>query len=311
MVRLALKIFTQGGIYLWNCEEIAKNVDEMIYKSTTSISPDVKELLEKAVVEETSETAKSMLQAMLENEKMAGEKVKPVCQSPGFPTVYVSFGDKSLPGCDLRKLWGEAIIRGTNRQLLRPSMVHPLTRENPGDNSGIGVPNFEFDYVPDQEFLEMVVSFKGCGAELANAMQIFTVAKLEKGTDYSGLKRWVLDTVIKGGGKPCPPAAIGIGLGGQMDVACKLARKAVSVRRWDDVNPDPLYGRLEKELYEAVNSLGIGPAGTGGRTTLLAVKIEGVSTHTAIAPAAITFHCWTARRTGIRMYLDGRVETIL
>lgn len=296
---------------MWSVESMGKIVDDMIYRSTTTISPDVRALMEKALVEETNDTAKSMLQAMLENERMAGEKVKPVCQSPGFPTVYVSFGDKSLPGCDLKKVWAEALVRGTNRQLLRPSMVHPLTRENPGDNSGVGVPNFEIDYVPDQEHLDMLVSFKGCGAELANAMQIFTVAKLEKGNDYAGLKRWVLDAVIKGGGKPCPPAAIGIGLGGQMDVACKLARKAVSVRRWDDVNPDPLYGRLEKELYEAANSLGIGPAGTGGKTTLLAVKIEGASTHTAIAPAAITFHCWTARRAGVRMYPDGRVETTL
>lgn len=296
---------------MWTVEFLGGIVDDMIYRSTTTISPDVRALMEKALNEETNETARSMLLAMLENEKMAGEKVKPVCQSPGFPTVYVSFGDKSLPGCDLRKIWAEALVSGTNRQLLRPSMVHPLTRENPGDNSGVGVPNFEFDYIPDQDHLDMLVSFKGCGAELANAMQIFTVAKLEKGNDYAGLKRWVLDTVIKGGGKPCPPAAIGIGLGGQMDVACKLARKAVSVRRWDDVNPDPLYGRLEKELYEAANSLGIGPAGTGGKTTLLAVKIEGASTHTAIAPAAITFHCWTARRAGVRIYPDGRVETTL
>mgnify|MGYP001172781475 FL=1 len=267
-------------------------------------------LLEKALERESDETPKSMLRAMLENEKKAGEQGKPVCQSPGFPTVYVSFGDNSLPGQDLKKIWAEELIRGTKNQLLRPSMVHPLTRVNPGDNSGTGVPNFEFDYNPGQEYLEMIVSFKGCGAELANAMQIFTVAKLEKDKNYAGLKRWVLDTVIKGGGKPCPPAAIGIGLGGQMDVACKLARKAVSVRRWDDVNPDPMYADLERELLENVNSLGIGPAGTGGKTTLLAVKVEGVSTHTAIAPAAITFHCWTARRAGIRLYADGREERL-
>jgi fumarate hydratase subunit alpha len=282
----------------------------LIERSTKGISPDVRALLEGALERESDETPKSMLRAMLENEKKAGEQGKPVCQSPGFPTVYVSFGDNSLPGQDLKKIWAEELVKGTKNQLLRPSMVHPLTRVNPGDNSGTGVPNFEFDYNPGQEYLEMIVSFKGCGAELANAMQIFTVAKLEKDKNYAGLKRWVLDTVIKGGGKPCPPAAIGIGLGGQMDVACKLARKAVSVRRWDDVNPDPMYAELERELLENVNSLGIGPAGTGGKTTLLAVKVEGVSTHTAIAPAAITFHCWTARRAGIRLFPDGREERI-
>ncbi len=95
-----------------------------------------------------------------------------------------------------------------------------------------------------------------------------------------------------------------------MDVACKLARKAISVRRWDDENPDPLLSSLERELLENVNSLGIGAAGTGGNTTLLAVKIDMAYTHTAIAPAAITFHCWTARRAGIHLYPDGRLETI-
>lgn len=282
----------------------------LIERSTKGISPDVRALIEQALERETEETPKSMLRAMLENERKAGEQGKPVCQSPGFPTVYVSFGDKSLPGQDLKKIWAEELVRGTKNQLLRPSMVHTLTRVNPGDNSGAGVPNFEFDYNPGQEYLEMIVSFKGCGAELANAMQIFTVAKLEKDKNFAGLKRWVLDTVIKGGGKPCPPAAIGIGLGGQMDVACKLARKAVSVRRWDDVNPDPMCAELEKELLENANSLGIGPAGTGGKTTLLAVKVECVATHTAIAPAAITFHCWPARRAGVRLYPDGQEERI-
>lgn len=292
-------------------QDLYGHVYDMIYHSTTSISPDVTDLMQKALEKETNQTAKSIMQAMLDDAKMAGEKVKPVCQSPGFPTVYVSFGDKSIPGEDLKQIWAEALIEGTKNHLLRPSMVHTLTRKNPGDNSGMGVPNFEFDYVPEQEYLEMLLSFKGCGAELANAMKIFTVAQLEKGTDYSGLKRWVLDTVIKGGGKPCPPGAIGIGLGGQMDVACKLARKAVSTRRWDDVNPDPMYAELEQELLENINSLGLGAAGTGGDTTMLAVKVGAVSTHTAIAPAAITFHCWTARRTGIRLYPDGRKETIL
>lgn len=292
-------------------KDLYGHVYDMIYRSTTSISPDVEDLMNKALDQESNPTAKSMMKAMLDDAKMAGEKVKPVCQSPGFPTVYVSFGDNSVPGEDLKQIWAEALIEGTKNSLLRPSMVHTLTRKNPGDNSGIGVPNFEFDYVPGQEYLEMLLSFKGCGAELANAMKIFTVAQLEKGNDFSGLKRWVLDTVIKGGGKPCPPGGIGIGLGGQMDVACKLARKAISTRRWDDVNPDPMYADLEKELLENINSLGIGAAGTGGDTTLLAVKINAVSTHTAIAPAAISFHCWAARRTGVRLYPDGKKEIIL
>ncbi len=292
-------------------ERLDEHVYDMLVRSTRGVSPDVRALLEKALEREDNPTGRSMLRAMLDNADKAGNEEKPLCQSPGFPTVYVSFGRDSAPDRDVQVVWANALVRGTKRQLTRPSIVHPLTRENSGDNSGVGVPNFEFGYVPEQPYLEMIVSFKGCGAELANAMKIFTVAQLETERNFAGLKRWVMDTIVKGGGKPCPPAAIGIGLGGQMDVACKLARKAVSVRPWDDINPDPMLAALESELLESANTLGVGPAGTGGRTTLLGVKIGMAYTHTAIAPAAITFHCWTARRSGIRLYPDGRVETIL
>jgi len=282
-------------------------VYELVIRSCTGISSDVKNLMEKALERETNSTARSMITAMLENVELAGEKNKPVCQSPGFPTVYVSFGDKTLPG-NIKEAFRTAIVNGTKNGFLRPSMVHPLTRKNSGDNSGEGVPNFELDYVPDQDYLEMVISFKGCGAELGNAMKIFTTAAL--GKNYSGLKKYVLETVINAGGKPCPPFGIGIGIGGQMDVACKLSRKAISTRRWDDENPDGLLSQLEKELLQQINELGIGAAGTGGDTVALTVKINSVSTHTAIAPLAINFHCWVVRRAGIRLFPDGRKEII-
>lgn len=140
-------------------------------------------------------------------------------------------------------------------------------------------------------------------------MQILTPAKL--GDNLVGLKRFVLETALAAGGKPCPPYGIGIGIGGQMDVASKLSRKAISTRRWDDVNPDPELALLEKELLDAINSLGLGAAGTGGDKVALAVKIERAHTHTAIAPVAINFHCWVARRAGVRIYSDGRIEKLL
>lgn len=293
---------------MFNSKMLYDEVYDLIHRSCTTISPDVKGLMEKALERETNPTAQSMIKAMIDNVALAKEKDKPVCQSPGYPTVYISFGDNSMPG-DIKDVFKKALTNATNNGYLRPSIVHPLTRKNSGDNSGEGVPNFEFDYVPEQEYLEILISFKGCGAELGNAMKIFTTAQL--GENYSGLKKYVLETVINAGGKPCPPFGIGIGIGGQMDVACKLSRKAISTRRWDDKNPDELYSGLEEELLEQINSLGIGAAGTGGDTVALAVKIGGASTHTAIAPVAINFHCWVARRGGIRLYPDGRKEIIL
>ena len=213
-----------------------------------------------------------------------------------------------MPYC-VKDAIAEAVAEATKKGYLRPSMVDPLTRVNSGNNTGKGVPNIEYEYVPGQKYVDFIISFKGCGAELGNAMQIMTTAKL--GKNLSGLKRFILETAINAGGKPCPPYGIGIGIGGQMDVAAKLSRKAISTRRWDDVNPDPELATLETELKDAINSLGLGAAGTGGDTVCLALKMERAHTHTAIAPVCINFHCWVARRAGIRIHDDGHVEKLL
>ncbi|MEG2172199.1 MAG: fumarate hydratase [Desulfovibrionaceae bacterium] len=282
-----------------------EEVRELLHKACTSISADAMYLLRQAIAKERVPGAKVMLEAMIKNVQLAGETDKPVCQSPGLPTVYVRFGEKAQLGPIVEYI-PRAVRECTLAGYIRPSIVHPLTRHNPGDSSGIGIPNFELRFMPGQEYLEVILSAKGCGAELGNVAAILTPATL--GTNYSGLKRLVLETVIKAGGFPCPPSAIGIGIGGQMDIASKLSREAISSRDWRDSNPDPLLDDLEKELLEEINHLGIGPAGIGGDTTSLALKIGMASTHTAICPVTINFHCWVARRFGVRFFPDGHRE---
>lgn len=285
-----------------------KAIHDTVIHAVTDISDDVKKLLREALTRETNDTAKSMLTSMLENVEIAKAADKGVCQSPGYPTSWISFGDDYFP-TNAKESICAAVAEATKKGYLRPSMVDPLTRKNSGNNTGEGVPNIEYEYVPGQKYVDFIISFKGCGAELGNAIQIMTPAKL--GKELSGLKRFVLETVINAGGKPCPPFGIGIGIGGQMDIAAKLSRKAISTRQWDDVNPDPQLAALESELKEAINALGLGAAGTGGDTVCLALKIARVHTHTAIAPVAINFHCWVARRAGVRIYNDGTVVRIL
>ena len=285
-----------------------QSVHDAVIRAVTEISGDVKALLEDALSRESNDTARSMLQSMLDNVDIAKAADKGVCQSPGYPCTWITFGDGNFPA-RAKEIISSAVAEATKKGYLRPSMVDPLTRENSGNNTGKGVPNIEYEYVPGQEYVDFIISFKGCGAELGNALQIMTPAKL--GKNLTGMKRFILETAIKAGGKPCPPFGIGIGIGGQMDICSKLSRKAISTRRWDDVNQDPELAALERELKDAVNSLGLGAAGTGGDTVCLAVKIERAHTHTAIAPVAINFHCWVARRAGIRIYDDGRVEKLL
>ena len=271
----------------------------------TTISPDVMYLMKKAYAEETSDSAKEMLKTQIKNVEMAENQKKPVCQSPGFATVYIRHG-KGVNIDDLADVLKKEIVNATKDGFLRPSMVHPLTRKNTGDNSGVGIPNIELEYAPALSFMEVIISFKGCGAELGNAMKIFTPAQIGEGA--KGIKEFVIDTAIQAGGKPCPPFALGIGIGGQMDVAAKLSRRAVSVRRWTDHNPDPELASMEQELLGMLNQLGIGPGGIGGKTTALAVKIGMSHTHTAVCPVAVNFHCWVARRAGMRIYPDGRIQ---
>lgn len=276
-----------------------------VHAGCTSISADALVLMRRAAARETDPAAKAMLQAMVDNVSMAGKEDKPVCQSPGFPTIWVRFSD-GMPLDSLQDIFPRALAECTAKGYIRPSIVHSLTRHNPGDSSGEGVPNMEYRYVPDQDYLELIASFKGCGAELANVSTILTTAML--GKNFSGLKKLVLETMVKAGGIPCPPSAIGIGIGGQMDVSAKLSREAISTRDWRDTNADPLLADLEAELLEAINKLGIGPAGIGGDTTTLAVKMAHAATHTAICPVTINFHCWVARRFGVRIYPDGHRE---
>jgi fumarate hydratase subunit alpha len=254
------------------------------------------------VQKESNPGGKVMLQSMIDNVAMAGDLDKPVCQSPGFPTIWVRFSD-GMPLGRLQGLFTQALRECTKQGYIRPSIVHTLTRVNPGDSSGEGVPNMEYRYCGGQEYLEIVASFKGCGAEIGNISTIMTTVKL--GNKLSGLKRLILDTVINAGGIPCPPSAIGIGIGGQMDISAKMSREAISTRDWRDANPDPMLADLEAEMYEAINKLGVGPAGIGGDTTALAVKMMHAATHTAIVPVTINFHCWVARRFGVRIYRDG------
>jgi len=268
-----------------------EEVLSLVHNMCTTISPDALTLMKKAVQVESNTAAKAMLQSMLDNVEQAETVDKPVCQSPGFPTVYIRFGDQADLG-SLTKWLPQSVGECTKKGYIRPSIVHPLTRQNSGDSSGIGVPNFEYQYRPGQAFLEVIMSAKGCGAELGNLSVIMTPATL--GDNYVGLKKIILETVVKAGGIPCPPSAIGIGIGGQMDVSAKLSREAISTMDWRDQHPDPMIAELEAELLTNINKLGLGPAGIGGDTTCLAVKIGYAFTHTAICPVTINFHCWVA-----------------
>lgn len=290
-------------------EELLKDIAlEMVKRSCTRLPHDVMTILKGSWARESSPSAKKLLETMIENAELAAREHKPICQSPGYPVLYVTLGSGFALDADIQKVFAKAIIEATKEGYLRPSIVHPLSRANPGDNSGIGIPDVEAEFNPSLSFLELTISFKGCGSELANKVQVITPAQL--GEKSVGIKRYILEAVANAGGIPCPPVAIGVGIGGQLHYAAKLSRKVVSVREWTDENPDPDLASLENELLQQVNSLGIGPAGIGGDTTALTVKVGVASTHTAICPISVNFHCWVGRKCKMRINRDKSFECI-
>ena len=276
---------------------IEEVVVQMLREAVTSLPQDVVDALRRAEEGETSEVARSQLRTILENIDAAGRLAVAMCQDTGVHVFYVT----GPVDAGVERSIRSGVARATEEIPLRPNAVHPLTRENPGTNVAVGLPHV-VHYPTDDEFLELTVLPKGAGSENMTALAMLTPAD---GID--GIKRFVLDTVVKAGGRPCPPTIVGIGIGGTSDLAVSMAKESL-LRPLDVPNIDPALDAMEKQLTEALNLTGIGPMGLGGRTTVLGVRISTAYCHTASLPVAVNLQCWAARRATARIYPDGRVR---
>jgi fumarate hydratase subunit alpha len=184
---------------------------------------------------------------------------------------------------------------------LRPNSVGIFTRKNTGDNTGRYVPYINWEIVPGDN-IELTAFPKGGGSE-----NVCALGMIRPGEGLNGLKKFVVDTVLNAGAKPCPPNILGVGVGGGADIAMKIA-KAALLRPIDQPNPDPEIAKLERELYEAANMTGIGPMGLGGKFTVLGVNVDHANRHPASYPVAVAVQCWAARRASARIHPDGPVE---
>jgi len=195
----------------------------------------------------------------------------------------------------------KATMRATKEVPLRPNAVDPFTQKNSGDNTGNYLPYIHWEIVPG-DTMEITVMPKGGGSE-----NVCALGMIPPGEGIKGLKKFVIDTLIKSGAQPCPPNILGVAAGGGADIAMKLAKKAL-LNPIDKPNPNPELSKLEKELLEAANMTGIGPMGLGGNCTVLGVKVDYAFRHPASFPVAVAFQCWAARRASARIHSDGRVE---
>ncbi len=273
----------------------------ILRQAETSLPEDVKEALIRAYNSETDEIARVELKAILDNIKLAEELHRPMCQDTGIPLFFIKLGRCSIPPEAIEAGIRKGVEDATELVPLRPNVVDPLTREGTG-NTGERIPHIYYE-AADIDGLEITVLPKGGGSENVGAYTMLTPSQ----EPQNEIRDFVLNSVLAAAGKPCPPTIIGVGIGGSADMAMWLAKVAL-LRPVGTVHPDAKIARMERELLDAVNSLGIGPMGLGGKTTALDLHIETAGTHITSLPVAISFQCWAARKAAVRVHNDGTVE---
>jgi len=264
------------------------------------IPQDLRDALTAARERETSVTGIRVLETIQRNVEIADEQDNLVCQDTGIAVYYCRVGEHfPLHPARIQAALKAGTERATVEHSLRSNTVHTLTRENTGANVGYRVPILHWDFVPDWDGLDVKCVPKGSGSENMTFLKMLVPAD-----GVAGIKRFVLDSIVGAGGKPCPPGIVGIGLGGSADYAMHLAKEAIA-RPVGSRNPDPLVAQLEDELYELLNETGIGPMGLGGDVTVLQCHIEHADTHMTLNPVAVNYQCWAARRASARVAADG------
>lgn len=270
-----------------NSQTILENIKEMCIEANLKLASDVGAAIRDAYHRESYPLGKRVLSQLLENIEIAENESIPICQDTGMTIVFVKIGqDIHIVGDSIEDAINEGIRRGYQEGYLRKSIVSdPLIRNNTKDNTpGI----IHYQIVPGNQ-LEITIAPKGFGSE--NMSRIYM---LKPSDEAEGIKKAVLETVRLAGPNACPPIVVGIGIGGSFEKCALLAKQALT-RDISTPSDKPHIRKLEEELLSAINDMGIGPAGLGGRTTALGVNIETYPTHIAGLPVAINIGCHVNR----------------
>ncbi len=282
---------------------VENEIVDMIRRAVTQLPEDVIAALEKAYREEESEIGKIQLGNILKNVRLAGERTLPMCQDTGVQTFFVEVGADFPHIRELKGLITNAVRRATSEIPIRPNAVHPFTNKNSGDNTGMHLPYITWEIVDGDEVT--ITAFpKGGGSENASALGM-----LNPGVGVKGIKKFIVEHIVRMGGKPCPPTIVGVGIGGGADLSLKIGKRAL-LRPVGMRSEDEGAAALEEELIEALNATGIGPMGLGGKTTVLDVHVELAHRHPASLPVGIVVQCWADRRSKIVISPDWKVRRL-
>lgn len=269
-----------------NVSEVVKTVSALCVDANYNLGADMVRALDQALAIEESPAGKDCIEQLKENAAIATRDQVPICQDTGLAVIFVEIGqDLRVVGGNLDEAINEGVRQGYLEGYLRKSACHPFTRANTGDNT----PAIIHYRLVDGDALKITVAPKGGGSE-----NMSKVVMLKPADGVAGIKEQVVEWVRQAGGNPCPPTIVGVGIGGNFERSAMLAKEAL-LREIGSVNPDPELQSLEAELLEAVNNLGVGPQGLGGRVTSFAVHVKMLPCHIASLPLAINIQCHAAR----------------
>jgi fumarate hydratase subunit alpha len=266
--------------------EIIPVVRDLFIEANYDLGRDVLDAFDRAIQSDESPVAKEVLGELKENARISRQERVPLCQDCGLAVLFVELGqDVHVTGGDLKQAINEGVRQGYKDGYLRKSACDPFTRANTGDNLPAII---HYDIVPGEK-IKIVVAPKGGGSENMSSVNMLTPA-----VGIEGVKKHIVKTLEEAGSNPCPPTVVGIGIGGTFERSAFLAKKAL-LREIGTRNSDPKLAKIESDILEAINKLGIGPMGYGGNTTCLDVFLEMEPCHIASLPVAVNVNCHSAR----------------
>lgn len=270
---------------------IEQAVSEACIRINRFISDDVLNAFQKSVQIETSAIGKSILEDLIKNSEVAAEKEMPICQDTGMVVAFITLGqDVRIEGGGLSEAVQSGVRRGYEEGFLRKSVVaDPIERVNTKDNT----PAVIYYEVVEGDCFKIDLAAKGFGSE-----NMSRSIMLKPSDGIEGVEAFVIETVKLAGSNPCPPIVVGVGIGGTIDKAAQLAKKAL-FRPIGHHSEVPYVEALEKTLLEKINALDIGPQGFGGLTTALGVNVLTFPTHIAGLPVVVNINCHASRHEEI------------
>lgn len=265
---------------------ITKAVRDLFIDANCNLGEDVLAAFDRGIATDESPVAREVLRELKENARIARDEQSPICQDTGLAVLFVEVGqDVHVVGGDLKAAINEGVKKGYGEGYLRKSACHPFTRANTKDNTPAVI---HFDIVSGDK-VRIVAVPKGGGAE-----NMSRVDMLSPSAGLEGIKDFIVKRIEASGSNPCPPTVVGVGIGGTFERSALLAKKALT-RKIGERNADPELAKVEVEVLERINRLGIGPMGYGGNTTSLDVFFEVEPCHIASLPVAVNVQCHAAR----------------